>query len=49
MLVMGYSNKEISVSMNISISTVKNHLSSIYKKINVSGRTQAAIAAMNNQ
>lgn len=48
MIAEGYSNKEISVSLNISLSTVKNHLTSIYKKINVSGRTQAAIAAINN-
>lgn len=39
----GMSNKEIGEKLFISERTVKNHLSSIYKKINVKDRTQAAI------
>lgn len=42
----GLNNKEISVEMKISERTVKNHISSIFKKINVSDRTQAALYAI---
>ncbi|MDR5657945.1 response regulator transcription factor [Serpentinicella sp. ANB-PHB4] len=41
----GKNNKEISSELFISEKTVKNHVSSILKKINVSDRTQAAIFA----
>jgi len=42
----GMSNKEIAVDCNISERTVKNHLSSIFQKIEVSDRTQAAVFAI---
>ncbi len=41
----GMINKEIAKELYISEKTVKNHVSNIFKKINVSDRTQAAIYA----
>jgi len=41
-------NKEIADSLLISERTVKNHISSIFKKIEVSDRTQAAVFAIRN-
>ena len=42
----GHSNPEISESLNITINTVKSHIVSIFNKIGVSDRTQAAIIAL---
>lgn len=39
----GMFNKEIAVNLNISERTVKNHISNIFRKIDVSDRTQAAV------
>lgn len=44
----GMFNKEIASNLNISERTVKNHISNIFKKINVSDRTQAAVFAIKN-
>ena len=44
----GMLNKEIAVCLNISERTVKNHISNIFKKIDVSDRTQAAVFAIKN-
>lgn len=44
----GIFNKEIANALNISERTVKNHLSNIFKKIDVSDRTQAAVFAIKN-
>lgn len=44
----GLYNKEIGESLLISERTVKNHVSSIFKKIEVSDRTQAAVFAIKN-
>ncbi len=44
----GMINKEIATSLNISERTVKNHVSNIFKKIDVSDRTQAAVFAIRN-
>ena len=44
----GMFNKEIATTLNISERTVKNHLSNIFKKIEVSDRTQAAVFAIKN-
>lgn len=44
----GLYNKEIGYQLGISEKTVKNHASNIFRKINVSDRTQAAIYAINN-
>ena len=48
MLSYGTYNKEIAEHLNISERTVKNHVSSIFKKIDVSDRTQAAVFAIKN-
>jgi len=44
----GFNNKEIAEELYISEKTVKNHVSNIFKKINVNDRTQAAIYAFKN-
>ena len=48
LVAVGMFNKEIGVELGISERTVKNHLSSIFKKIDSSDRTQAAVFAMRN-
>ncbi len=42
----GLSNKEVAAQLNISHQTVKNHMSSILRKLAVNDRTQAAIYAL---
>ena len=44
----GMFNKEIANNLGISERTVKNHISNIFKKIDVSDRTQAAVFAIRN-
>lgn len=44
----GMFNKEIALNLSISERTVKNHISNIFKKIDVSDRTQAAVFAIRN-
>lgn len=44
----GMFNKEIATSLDISERTVKNHISNIFKKIDVNDRTQAAVFAIKN-
>ena len=44
----GHFNKEIAIQLDISERTVKNHISSIFRKIDVSDRTQAAVFAIKN-
>lgn len=48
LLAEGLFNKEIAYKLSISEKTVKNHVSSIFKKIAVSDRTQAAVYAIKN-
>lgn len=48
LLTRGMFNKEIADLLSISEKTVKNHVSNIFKKINVSDRTQAAVYAIKN-
>jgi DNA-binding NarL/FixJ family response regulator len=44
----GLLNKEIASNLNISERTIKNHISSVFKKLEVSDRTQAAVFAIKN-
>lgn len=44
----GMNNKDIADTLFISEKTVKNHVSSIFRKINVNDRTKAAIYAYKN-
>jgi DNA-binding NarL/FixJ family response regulator len=48
LLAKGDFNKEIGEQLFISEKTVKNHVSSIFKKIGVADRTQAAVYAIKN-
>lgn len=45
---LGLSNKEISLSLRISVETVKEHVQNTLRKISVSDRTQAAVWAVRN-
>lgn len=49
LLVDGKSNLEIAEILNISEKTVKNHISNIFRKINVKDRTQAVVMAIRNR
>jgi DNA-binding NarL/FixJ family response regulator len=42
----GKTNKEVAYSLAISEQTVKNHMSSILRKLSVNDRTQAVVYAM---
>lgn len=42
-LTVGKTNREIATELYISVSTVKAHLTEIYRKLGVSNRTEAAI------
>ncbi len=42
----GYSNPKIAHELVISVSTVKAHLGSIYKKLNVHNKIQASVKAV---
>jgi len=46
LVAVGMYNKEIADQLSISEKTVKNHMSSIFRKIKVSDRTQAAVYAI---
>lgn len=48
LLATGNYNKEIAEELGISERTVKNHVSNIFKKIEVTDRTQAAVFAIRN-
>jgi DNA-binding NarL/FixJ family response regulator len=42
----GFSNKEIGASLSLSEKTVKNHISRIFSKLHITGRTQLVIHAI---
>jgi DNA-binding NarL/FixJ family response regulator len=45
-LAQGLSNREIGMSLNMSIGTVKEHTENILRKLDVSDRTEAAVWAV---
>lgn len=49
LLVEGMSNRDIAKALNISEKTVKNHISSLFRKMNVNDRTQAVVMAIRNE
>ena len=48
LLAVGMYNKEVAETLEISERTVKNHISNIFKKLDVTDRTQAAVFAIRN-
>lgn len=48
LLAEGFSNKQIAQRLYLSVRTVGNHLSSVYAKLNVHTRTEAALIAVQN-
>jgi DNA-binding NarL/FixJ family response regulator len=48
-IALGLSNREIGLSLGISVETVKEHVQHILRKLGVSDRTQAAVWAVRNQ
>ena len=44
----GLSNRDIASATGIAQQTVKNHLSSIFQKLNVRSRVQLAVLALRN-
>lgn len=48
LLSVGMFNKEVAEKLSISERTVKNHISNIFKKLEVTDRTQAAVFAIRN-
>ena len=49
LLAVGMYNKEVAQNLDISERTVKNHVSNIFKKLEVTDRTQAAVFAIRNK
>lgn len=47
LLLLGLNNKEISEELVISNHTTKAHVASIYKKLGVTNRVQAAVKSLN--
>ena len=48
-IALGLSNREIGLSLGISVETVKEHVQNILRKIDATDRTQAAVWAVRNQ
>lgn len=48
LLAQGLSNRDIATAIGLSEGTVKNHTSSIFNRLGLKGRTQAALWARNN-
>jgi DNA-binding NarL/FixJ family response regulator len=44
----GYLNKQIAVELGISEQTIKNHITSILRKLNANARTEAVVVAIKN-
>jgi DNA-binding NarL/FixJ family response regulator len=48
LIAQGHSNREIAKLLYVSESTVKNHVSSIYKKVGLNGRSRLVLLAIQN-
>ena len=48
-LIRGYTNAEIADALHLAPGTVRNHVSAIFAKLNVSDRTQAAVIAIQHR
>ena len=48
LLIQGYSNEVMSEKLIVSIHTVKSHIESIYQKLSVHNKVQAAVFAVKN-
>lgn len=46
LLVAGLTNRQIALSLGVSLKTVENHLEDIYRKLEVQSRVQAAVKAL---
>jgi DNA-binding NarL/FixJ family response regulator len=46
LLTMGATNRDIAAKLNLETGTVKYHLNSIYRKLSVSNRTEAALVGL---
>lgn len=46
LLVAGHDNRQIAQQLGLSIETVKSHMKHILAKLQVSGRTEAAVKAL---
>ena len=46
LIAQGHSNREIARLLYVSESTVKNHISSVYKKVDLSGRSRLVLLAI---
>lgn len=44
---LGMANQEIANTLDLSVQTIKNHVSSIFRKINARNRTQAVLMGLN--
>lgn len=49
LIAQGHQNKSIAHQLYLSEKTVKNHITEIYKKLDVSNRTHAVLYALRNQ
>ena len=45
----GFNNQDIAKALNVSEKTVKNHLTNIFRKLNVNDRTQALVYVLRNK
>ena len=46
LVTLGLTNKEIAKELNVTTHTIKAHVSSIYEKLSVNNRLQAAVYAL---